>query len=181
MSLNKADLQLLKQESDLINLLYHRNHNQHRGARWFRYFRMLRSTLLRYLDTTARNKNRQLQLRDRAIGLCEHCQREFRLLAEEGSFSVLALALIAISSRIWVILGGPDHIVTSATQPPVINASPAKPKQRKLADDFEDLGEVVPGISSILEASASTAPASSPRTSTKRPSNDIDAIFEGFV
>ncbi|CDK25278.1 unnamed protein product [Kuraishia capsulata CBS 1993] len=106
--LNAEDLLVLRNERDILHLIYHRNKNQHRQAKWWSHLNILKRRLSKLLvlfdGETIPEEEIYKQSRFIVKRLVPDCYTKFYQLIEVGNFITLGFALIGLLSRIYCIL-----------------------------------------------------------------------------
>lgn len=139
--LPRCDRSSLQQDLDLIQIVHHRNKNQHRGATWYKHVKFLKSSLSRILalqvpadmpKSSARanrdSDNLWLQYyteRDAFLRKCTSIYVSFTRMIGTGQYVALGMILLGILARSWKILRGrllsADHEVIDAQAEPSSN------------------------------------------------------------
>lgn len=120
---NQQELQHL---SDILHLLHHRNHNQHRRSSWYRHFSIFRrhlSTLLLHLAVLAEQPTTNLAKHRKKVTdarthasiqadlafwrdvLMPKWQHAFAQVVADGRFAVLGVVLLAALAQVGRIVG----------------------------------------------------------------------------
>lgn len=179
---------ILKVESNLLEILYHRNKNQHHSASWFRYLKLLRSCVNRILAVDASSailcapEPRKRYQKDSDKALNKQCliflerktamQIAFSQIIGTGQYVSLGMILLGVLARIWKIV--------SEITPDSQNLHSASGEHASEAERMEtppihdparnDIGIVLERDSSSFEAPKTTSLLlASPDTSTAPP------------
>lgn len=129
-----------------MQLVYHRDHNQHRLARWWRYFRQLKRYTLKLVDLFDEIKKvpqKTLQTHKDILEICAFLLRrkvftkvyyELNSTLALGQFIALGFALLAMVSRVRYIVVQIDGVREIET---------GKVLDFAVQHDVDEIGEVV--------------------------------------
>lgn len=131
--LNLEDHTSLSNEVRILQLIYHRNKNQHRMATWWRYFQML----LRHLKHFFINDDYKIIELINKKKLMKKCFYEFYGIIKLGQFMSLGFVLVASLSRIHKLLE------RFSTSPVIVDMKDDKIQAIAQLDLGEDVGEEV--------------------------------------
>lgn len=131
--LNLEDHTSLLNEVRILQLIYHRNKNQHRMATWWRYFQML----LRHLKHFFINDDYKIIELINKKKLMKKCFYEFYGIIKLGQFMSLGFVLVASLSRIHKLLE------RFSTSPVIVDMKDDKIQAIAQLDLGEDVGEEV--------------------------------------
>jgi ribonuclease MRP protein subunit RMP1 len=115
--LDAAQLKLLRDEADLLHLLFHRNKNQHRLLKWWQWLSTLRRNLTKLLaehdlitnaKTTPNRNAAVVKFKDRVAFMrtvvVPSAYTAFGSVIESRVFAPLGMVLIGVLARVWKIL-----------------------------------------------------------------------------
>jgi ribonuclease MRP protein subunit RMP1 len=115
--LDEAQLKLLRDESDLLHLLFHRNKNQHRLLKWWQWLSTLRRNLTKLLaehdmitsaKTTPTRKAAVAKFTERVVFMrtvvVPSAYTAFGSVIESRVFAPLGMVLIGVLARVWKII-----------------------------------------------------------------------------
>ncbi|KAI9785017.1 MAG: hypothetical protein M1839_001214 [Geoglossum umbratile] len=198
----ETDQRELKEISNLLHVITHRNKNQHRLAKWWKWFSMLRRSI-NHLRTELdgrdplRTNMRMAYMRDI---LLHKCYRAFSNVVADSQFSAIGLVLVAILARV-------NRIIRA-------HGADAEPHAPALSTAFElrvdeDFGEAVargdvqgdggPGVGEessgrvdlattcgvaspgVEEPAASGASTPKPKRKKRKTGNAIDDLFSTIL
>ncbi|KAJ5204057.1 uncharacterized protein N7498_004936 [Penicillium cinerascens] len=170
----------------VLHLIYHRNKNQHQGAKWWKWLSMLKRTTwdLGSMDPTKAASSYRQHL---ASHLIPRCYLAFSTVVADTQFATLGIVLLAALARLAKATGV-DSKMAAQAQPKIKKITP-------VVSTADDRGERV----SRNECDALSGPAKAPvskttakptddkssakRTtkSSKRKKNAIDDLFSGLM
>ncbi|KAL7271685.1 Ribonuclease MRP protein subunit rmp1 [Rhizina undulata] len=110
---------MLKNELDLLHLLFHRNKNQHHSGKWWKWFGMLRRNTRKLVDeleeegvSEGRCNEEESKVEKRVVYLrrvlVPSCYTAFTSVIANTQFSSLGMVLLAVLAKIHSIIG-PDE------------------------------------------------------------------------
>lgn len=167
-ALTDEDKDVLKQELELVQILHHRNRNQHRSAVWYRHLSFLKSILARLLAITGANSSdEQNRQREQFVKRVPTIYTAFSRIIGTGQYVAIGMVLIGILSRSWKIITGQEsshHATSSEDEDMAVMATST--------DQDVDYGQVVSRgesqeqIDMIANASSSALPGISLKSDT---------------
>lgn len=147
-------LEELRNEYNLLHLIYHRNHNQHRQAHWWRYLNMLRRHIRKILlllvdvengKTVLLRQQSAERIRDIVDYLFDKkvftkMHYEFSSIIALGQYVTLGLGLVGLISKLHTLL----QLFEGNSKPKRRRALPAPgPSLPTGASNEDDMGEAV--------------------------------------
>lgn len=114
--LSQQNVDSLRNEYQLMQLIYHRNLNQHRQARWWRYFNILKRNVLKLLqlfDDLQSMPKITTTIHNKILEICTYLLRrkiftkvyyELNTILALGQFIALGFALIAMLARVRTLV-----------------------------------------------------------------------------
>ncbi|KAI9697903.1 MAG: hypothetical protein M1836_004255 [Candelina mexicana] len=137
-----VDCACLQEVVKLLNLLSHRNRNQHRVSSWWRWFSMLRRSIEKLLrELQSNNEKRSIA---RLEFMCEiltpKCHLAFSTVVADNQFSALGLVLLSSLARVNKLIGS-ARPVHAAQYPKTVDGSGVNAGLSALCG--QDFGEVI--------------------------------------
>lgn len=132
MDLSQEEYDLILNETQILQLINHRNKNQHRTLVWWRYFKMLLSQLKRIVILPVAKSITPLYTKK----LVRKCFYEFYGVVKLAQFLSLGLVLVASLSRI-------DGILNRFKPQPLANSGQTTNVEPSQIQGSEDLGEIL--------------------------------------
>ncbi|KAA8913102.1 hypothetical protein FN846DRAFT_180636 [Sphaerosporella brunnea] len=112
-----TQLKLLRDESDLLHLLFHRNKNQHRLLKWWQWIATLRRNLTKLLaehdmitsaKTTPNRNTAVAKFKDRMAFMrsvvVPNAYAAFRTVIDSRVFAALGMVLVGVLARVWKVI-----------------------------------------------------------------------------
>ncbi|KAI9797726.1 MAG: hypothetical protein M1835_006898 [Candelina submexicana] len=136
------DCACLQEVVKLLNLLSHRNRNQHRVSNWWRWFNMLRRSVKKLLrELQSNNEKRSIA---RLEFMCEiltpKCHLAFSTVVADNQFSALGLVLLSSLARVSKLIDG-ARPVHAAQYPKTVDGSGVNAGLSAMCG--QDFGEVI--------------------------------------
>lgn len=114
-ALGEDKISALRNELEIMQLIYHRNHNQHRQARWWRYFKLLKKNVYKLVNLLNEweTSKRKTEVHTQIIELCRYLHQrkvvtrvyyEVNTILALGQFIALGFALLAMLARVRAII-----------------------------------------------------------------------------
>ncbi|KAJ5302051.1 hypothetical protein PENANT_c008G00284 [Penicillium antarcticum] len=159
----------------ILHLIFHRNKNQHHGAKWWKWLSVLKRTTLDLARSGA-----QAHL----VHIVPRCYVAFSTVVADNRFASLGIVLLATLARLSKVTGISQELKTS---PRAIKPKKTGPVVK------EDLGERVarvdaaPSVKSVKIARPESVPEPAENDSkrrkpkkSKKKKNAIDDVFNGL-
>lgn len=154
--LDPAQLKLLRDDLDLIHLLFHRNKNQHRLLKWWQWIATLRRNLSKLLFehdliTTAKTTpnrnaavaNYKARLEFMRKIVVPSAYAAFGTVIAMKSFAPLGLVLTGVLARVWKIIKPTEEELEAAERELAAQAAPPATIRATMADLDAEMGVVI--------------------------------------
>lgn len=170
--LPQPSIDSLRNEYQLMQLMYHRNLNQHRQARWWRYFSILKRNvqkLLQLFDDLQSMPKKATIIHKGIIEICTYLIRrkiftkayyEINTILALGQFIALGFALLAMLARVRSLvleIDGVDRIQVNVEAPAIVDTH----------GDFDEIGEEIERENKVKNEEAPTLGVSNERSEDK--------------
>ncbi|RLV83520.1 Ribonuclease MRP protein subunit RMP1 [Meyerozyma sp. JA9] len=170
--LPQPSIDSLRNEYQLMQLMYHRNLNQHRQARWWRYFSILKRNvqkLLQLFDDLQSMPKKATTIHKGIIEICTYLIRrkiftkayyEINTILALGQFIALGFALLAMLARVRSLvleIDGVDRLQVNVEAPAIVDTH----------GDFDEIGEEIERENKVKNEEAPTSGVSNERSEDK--------------